>query len=236
MRRAHAGEGGFCLTMWRRLQPANVPCLVKKSPAPPIAYRIMTQPDLDLLADFVGDRITAEAFPRLEALLQSSAPARRALRGLTLVEQTLSEIAVERYFNVRGAETRPTAPPAAKPSEAGNRPGWASSPVMRRLAMYVAAPLAVAALAAVVLVVEHWQRQAALRPAIPAGAIAQIVALSDVAWQPDAQVHHEADGLQNGSTLALTWRAEAPAHSRAVGSLPRSKTRPARLRSTRPRP
>ena len=163
----------------------------------------MTQPDLDLLADFIGDRITAEAFPRLESLLQSSAPARRALRGLTLVEQTLGEIAVERYFDVQRVEKRPPPSPVAQPSESANRPGWMSSPVARAAAKYIVAPLAIVAVTALVLVVDHRQRQAALRPQIPVGAIAQIMALSDVAWQPDSQVHHEADGLQRGSTLSL---------------------------------
>ena len=105
----------------------------------------MTQPDLDLLADFIGDRITAEAFPRLESLLQSSAPARRALRGLTLVEQTLGEIAVERYFDVQRVEKRPPPSPVAQPSESANRPGWMSSPVARAAAKYIVAPLAIVA-------------------------------------------------------------------------------------------
>lgn len=163
----------------------------------------MTQADLDLLGDFVSDRITAEAFPRLQALLQASAPARRALRGLSLVEETLGEIAVERYFNVRTPAKRPATLPHAQPSESTARPGWVSSPFSRALVKFVVAPLAIVAVAALVLVVEHLQRQAALRPAIPDGAIAQIVAMSDVAWQPDAPVHHEADGLQQGASLGL---------------------------------
>ena len=84
----------------------------------------MTQTDLDLLGDFVSDRITAEAFPRMQALLQASAPARRALRGLSLVEETLGEIAVERYFKVQPAEKRPAAA-VAKPSDSADEIGRA---------------------------------------------------------------------------------------------------------------
>jgi hypothetical protein len=162
----------------------------------------MTQADLDLLGDFVSDRITAEAFPRLQALLQASAPARRALRGLSLVEETLGEIAVERYFKVQPTEKRPAAS-IAKPSELASRPGWMTSPFTRGLLKYIVTPVAIMAVAALVLFVDERQRQAALRPAIPVGAIAQIVAMSDVAWQPDAAIHHEADGLQKGASLGV---------------------------------
>lgn len=162
----------------------------------------MTQADLDLLGDFVSDRITAEAFPRLQTLLQASAPARRALRGLSLVEETLGEIAVERYFKVQPAEQRPVASIAGL-SEPAGCPGWMTSPFMRGLLKYIVAPVAIVAVAAFVLFVDERQRQAALRPAIPVNAIAQIVAISDAAWQPDAQVHHEADGLQKGASLGL---------------------------------
>jgi hypothetical protein len=162
----------------------------------------MTQADLDLLGDFVSDRITADAFPRLQALLQASAPARRALRGLSLVEETLGEIAVERYFTLQPAEKRPAAS-VAKPSELASRAGWMPSPFTRGLLKYVVAPVAIVAVAALVLFVDERQRQVALRPAFPVGAIAQIVALSDVAWQPDAAIHHEADGLQKGASLGL---------------------------------
>lgn len=163
----------------------------------------MTQADLDLLHAFVTDRITAEAFPRLQALLHTSAPARRALRGLSLVEDTLSSIATERYFDVRTVEQRDATSPVVQPIESVDRPGWASSPLVRGLLKFVVAPLAIMAIAAIILVVDHWQRQAALRPAIPAGAIAQIVAMSNVAWQPKAAPHHEADGLQRGNTIGI---------------------------------
>jgi len=53
----------------------------------------MTQADLDLLHDFVAYRLAAEDCPRLESLLRSSAAARRALRGLTVVEEGLEGIA-----------------------------------------------------------------------------------------------------------------------------------------------
>lgn len=162
----------------------------------------MTQTDLDLLGDFVSDRITAEAFPQLQALLQASAPARRALRGLSLVEETLGEIAVERYFKVQPAEKRPVAS-IAKPSELASGAGWMTSPFMRSLLKYVAAPVAIVAVVALVLFLDERQRQAALQQALPVGAIAQIVAMSDVAWQPDAAIHHEADGLQKGASLGL---------------------------------
>lgn len=162
----------------------------------------MTQADLDLLGDFVSDRITADNFPRLQALLQASAPARRALRGLSLVEETLREIAVERYFKVQPAEKRPAAA-IAKPSELASGAGWMTSPFTRGLLKYVVAPVAIVAVAALVLFLDEQQRQATLRPALPVGAIAQIMALSDVAWQPDAAIHHEADGLQKGDSLSL---------------------------------
>lgn len=162
----------------------------------------MTQADLDLLGDFVSDRISAEAFPRLQALLQTSAPARRALRGLSLVEETLREIAVEQYFKARPVEKRP-ATSVTEPSESASRAGWMASPLTRGLVKFVVVPLAIVAVAALVLFLDERQRQAALRPGIPVGAIAQIVAMSDAAWLPDAQVHHEADGLQKGASLGL---------------------------------
>ena len=68
----------------------------------------MTQADLDLLHDFVADRIAAEAFPRLESLLRSSGVARRALRGLMAVEEGLEEMASAhlsaRYFGTRAGQ------------------------------------------------------------------------------------------------------------------------------------
>ena len=77
----------------------------------------MTQADLDLLHDFVADRITAEAFPRLESLLRSSGVARRALRGLMAVEEGLEEMAAAhlsaRYFGTRAGQPQVQATPQA---------------------------------------------------------------------------------------------------------------------------
>ena len=77
----------------------------------------MTQADLDLLHDFVADRITAEAFPRLESLLRSSDVARRALRGLMAVEEGLEEMAsahlIARYFGTRAGQPQVQATPQA---------------------------------------------------------------------------------------------------------------------------
>ena len=77
----------------------------------------MTQADLDLLHDFVADRISAEAFPRLESLLGASGDARRALRGLMAVEEGLEEMAAAhlsaRYFGTQAGQPKVQVTPQA---------------------------------------------------------------------------------------------------------------------------
>ena len=78
----------------------------------------MTQADLDVLHAFVGDRLSPEAFPRLESLLRTSPLARRTLRGFTLVEEGLGDIAEERFFDALKPESRRPQPvtPASQPT------------------------------------------------------------------------------------------------------------------------
>lgn len=169
----------------------------------------MTQADLDLLHDFITDRISAEAFPRLQSLLRSSGDARRALRGLMAVEEGLEEMAsVALSIQLFGSPPGPSQPQAAKPSQAGRTmsdtfaamvgrllsPGW-----QRRAGLPLVVMLS-AMLAAVIIRQSLWP---AATPRLPAGVFAQIVALSDVAWDAETLPRHEGDGLPIGGSCAV---------------------------------
>jgi len=169
----------------------------------------MTQADLDLLHDFVADRITAEAFPRLESLLRSSGVARRAVRGLMAVEEGLEEMASAhlsaRYFGTRAGQPQPKATPQATVlSNLGDAfaamVGFLLSPAgLRRGGLLLAAMVV-----SVVIVSTAWRGlQPKARPVLPAGVLAQIIALSDPVWADDGQPRHEGDSLQTGGLLAL---------------------------------
>ena len=166
----------------------------------------MTQADLDVLHAFVGDRLSPEAFPRLESLLRTSPLARRTLRGFTLVEEGLGDIAEERFFDALKPESRRPQPvaPASQPDSRRRWPGPLSLPSLgrigsRRLALTA---LLVAGIA-VALLLGQQLRWAGGPAGFPAGAVCQIAALSDVVWSSEAAPWHEADGLQAGDTLAL---------------------------------
>lgn len=169
----------------------------------------MTQADLDLLHDFVADRIAAEAFPRLESLLRSSGSARRALRGLTAVEEGLEGIASAhlsaRYF---GTQADPPQPKATPPKPAlwnlgdafAAMVGFLRSPAgLRRIGL----PFVAIASGLLVAVAAWWGLQPTAWPQLPAGVPAQIVALSDPVWSDDGQPRHEGDSVQAGGLLAL---------------------------------
>ena len=169
----------------------------------------MTQADLDLLHDFVADRIAAEAFPRLESLLRSSAVARRALRGLMAVEEGLEEMAAAhlsaRYFGTRAGQpqvqaTRPKSALSNLGDAFAAMVGFLLSPAgLRRIGL----PL-VAVIGGILIVSAAWRGlQPNTRPALLPGVLAQIVALSDPVWAEDGQPRHEGDSLQAGGLLAL---------------------------------
>lgn len=169
----------------------------------------MTQADLDLLHDFVADRIAADAFPRLESLLRTSGSARRALRGLTAVEEGLEGIASShlsaRYFGTQVDQPEPKATPP-KPALWNLGDAFAAmvgsllSPAgLRRVGLSLAAVVGV-----IFIVVAAWRGLwPAARSPLPAGVLAQIVALSDPVWADDGQPWHEGDSLQAGGMLAL---------------------------------
>ena len=169
----------------------------------------MTQADFDLLHDFVADRIAAEAFPRLESLLRANGDARRALRGLMAVEEGLEEMAAvaltTRYFGPPASRQQPQAgPQAANRRTLGDAfaamVGAIFAPAtLHRLGlplMLIVACGLVGAIAARAL----WP---AARPRLPAGVLAKVVTLSDVAWSADSQPRHEGDGLQAGGSFAV---------------------------------
>ena len=169
----------------------------------------MTQADLDLLHDFVADRIAAEAFPRLELLLRASGDARRAHRGLMAVEEGLEEMAAAhlsaRYFGTQAGQPQPKAtPPKSALLNLGDAfaamVGFLLSPAgLRRIGL----PLA-AIVVGFLIVSAAWRGlQSNARPALPAGVLAQIVALSDPVWADDGQPRHEGDSLQAGGLLML---------------------------------
>jgi len=169
----------------------------------------MTQADLDLLHDFVADRIAADAFPRLESLLRSSGDARRALRGLMAVEEGLEEMASAhlstRYFGTQAGQPQPKATPQATflPKLGDGfaaMVGFLLSPAgLRRIGL----PLA-AIVVGILIVSAAWRGlQPNVRPVLPAGVFAQIVALSDPVWAEDGQPRHEGDSLQMGGLLML---------------------------------
>lgn len=169
----------------------------------------MTQADLDLLHDFVADRITAEAFPRLESLLRSSGVARRALRGLMAVEEGLEEMAAAhlsaRYFGTQAGQPKEQVTPQAtfllKLGDAfAAMVGFLLSPAgLRRIGL----PLA-AIVVGIFLGVAAWRGlRPNARPALLPGVLAQIVALSDPVWVDAGQPRHEGDSLQMGGLLAL---------------------------------
>jgi hypothetical protein len=169
----------------------------------------MTQADLDLLHDFVADRIAAEAFPRLESLLRASGDARRALRGLMAVEEGLEEMASAhlsaRYFGTRVGQPQVQVTPQAtflpKLGDAfAAMVGFLLSPAgLRRIGL----PL-VAVIGGILIVSAAWRGlQPNTRPALLPGVLAQIVALSDPVWADDGQPRHEGDSLQAGGLLAL---------------------------------
>jgi len=169
----------------------------------------MTQADLDLLHDFVADRISAEAFPRLESLLRASGVARRALRGLMAVEEGLEEMASAhlsaRYFGTRAGQPQPKAtPPKSALSNLGDAfaamVGFLLSPAgLRRIGL----PLA-AIVVGIFLGVAAWRGlRPNVRPVLPAGVLAQIVALSDPVWADDGTPRYEGDSLQPGALLTL---------------------------------
>jgi len=169
----------------------------------------MTQADLDLLHDFVADRIAAEAFPRLESRLRSSGVARRALRGLMAVEEGLEEMASAhlstRYFGPRAGQPQvqatPQAPFLLKLGDAfAAMAGFLLSPAGLR---WIGLPLAAIVVSAVIVSVAWRGLRPNARPALPPGVLAQIVALSDPVWADDGQPRHEGDSLQAGGLLAL---------------------------------
>jgi hypothetical protein len=175
----------------------------------------MTQADLDLLHEFVADRIAAEAFPRLESLLRSSAAARRAVRGLTAVEEGLEQIAAaalsRRFFgpdsNGPSATQQPKAS-AAPQATVGQRLGDALAALVGPLRephglLRIVLPAA-AAVATVFLVVVAWRGLAMpARRSLPDGVIAQIVAVSGAVWADDAPARHEGESLPTGGLLAI---------------------------------
>jgi len=169
----------------------------------------MTQADLDLLHDFVADRITAEAFPRLESLLRSSGVARRALRGLMAVEEGLEEMASAhlsaRYFGTRAGQpqvqdTRPKSALSNLGDAFAAMVGSLVSPAgLRRGGLLLAAMVV-----GILIVSAAWRGlQPNARPPLPPGVLAQIVALSDPVWADAGQPRHEGDSLQMGGLLAL---------------------------------
>ena len=169
----------------------------------------MTQADLDLLHDFVADRISAEAFPRLESLLGASGDARRALRGLMAVEEGLEEMAAAhlsaRYFGTQAGQPKVQVTPQAtflpKLGDAfAVMVGFLLSPAgLRRIGL----PLA-AIVVGIFLGVAAWRGlRPNARPALLPGVLAQIVALSDPVWADAGQPRHEGDSLQMGGLLAL---------------------------------
>ena len=169
----------------------------------------MTQADLDLLHDFVADRIAAEAFPRLESLLRASGVARRALRGLMAVEEGLEEMASAhfsaRYFGTRAGQqqVQDTRPKSALPKLGDALAAMVGSLMSPSALKRVGLPLA-AVVGGIVLVVAAWRGLwPAARPPLPPGIFAQVVALSDPVWADDGQPRHEGDSLQVGSLLAL---------------------------------
>jgi len=169
----------------------------------------MTQADLDLLHDFVADRIAADAFPRLESLLRASGDARRALRGLMAVEEGLEEMASAhlstRYFGTYAGQPQPKAtPPKSALSKLGDAfaamVGSLVSPAGLRRGGLLLAAVVVSA----VIVSTAWRGlQPKARPVLPAGVLAQIVALSDPLWADAGQPRHEGDSLQAGGLLSL---------------------------------
>ncbi len=169
----------------------------------------MTQADLDLLHDFVADRLAAEDFPRLESLLRSSAAARRAVRGLTVVEEGLDAIAAAhlsaRYFGTSEGQPQVQATPQAtflpKLGDAFAAVfGSLVSPTgLRRVGLSLAAIVG-----GIFIALAAWRGlQPNARPVLPAGVLAQIVALSDPVWADDGQPRHEGDSVQAGGLLAL---------------------------------
>jgi hypothetical protein len=169
----------------------------------------MTQADLDLLHDFVADRISAEAFPRLESLLRASGDARRALRGLMAVEEGLEEMASAhlsaRYFGTRVGQpqTQPTQPTTAWRNFGDALAAMVGSLMSPSALQRFGLPLA-AVVGGIVIVVAAWRGLwPAARSPLPPGIFAQVVALSDPVWGDDGQPRHEGDSLQVGSLLAL---------------------------------
>ena len=169
----------------------------------------MTQADLDLLHDFVADRIAADAFPRLESLLRASGDARRALRGLMAVEEGLEEMASAhlsaRYFGTRAGQPQVQ---ATRPKSALSNLGDAFAAMVGFLLspaglLRIGLPL-VAVIGGILIVSAAWRGlRSNARPALPAGVLAQIVALSDPVWADAGQPRHEGDSLQAGGLLAL---------------------------------
>jgi len=169
----------------------------------------MTQADFDLLHDFVADRIAAEAFPRLESLLRASGDARRALRGLMAVEEGLEEMAAvaltTRYFGPPASRQQPQARPrAANRRTLGDAfaamVGVIVAPAtLRRLGL----PLMLIVACGLVGTIAVRALSPAARPRLPAGVLAKVVTLSDVAWSADSQPRHEGDGLQAGGSFAV---------------------------------
>jgi hypothetical protein len=169
----------------------------------------MTQADLDLLHDFVADRLAAEDFPRLESLLRSSGSARRALRGLTVVEEGLEGIASAhlsaRYFGTRAGQpqmqdTRPKSALSNLGDAFAAMVGFLLSPAgLRRVGLSLAAIVG-----GIFIALAAWRGlQPNARPVLPASVLAQIVALSDPVWADDGQPRHEGDSVQAGGLLAL---------------------------------
>ena len=169
----------------------------------------MTQADLDLLHDFVADRMEAESLPRLESLLRASGDARRALRGLMAVEEGLEEMAAvaltTRYFGPQVSRQQPQGGPrAANRRTLGDAFAAMVSAIvapatLRRLGL----PLMLIVSCGLVGTIAVRALWPAARPRLPAGMLAQVVTLSDVAWSADSQPRHEGDGLQAGGSFAV---------------------------------
>ena len=169
----------------------------------------MTQADLDLLHDFVADRIAADAFPRLESLLRASGDARRAVRGLMAVEEGLEEMASAhlsaRYFGTRAGQpqVQDTRPKSALSNLGDAFAAMVGSLLSTTGLRRVGLPLA-AIVVGILIVSAAWRGlQPNARPVLPPGVLAQIVALSDPVWAEDGPPRHEGDSLQMGGLLML---------------------------------
>lgn len=170
----------------------------------------MTQADFTLLQAFVADRITAEELPQLEALLRSSRAARRAVIGLVTLEEGLEQIAATalsvRFFGPQAGSPAAAPATAARPSlgESISDSFAAMVAALFRPAVLRGIGFSLAALAGCLLIAAiAWRGLRPVRPRLPAGVLAQVVAVGRPAWATDAQPRHEGDSLPAGGLLAI---------------------------------